>query len=169
MERIEDTTEKQRASGAAAAAPAPTGESVCEAPDRRAQSDRRAADDRRTGLDRRSGADRRSELDRRGARGEKSEFDRRRGPGRRRTDYRRAAEEGHMNEEQLDFLRAVDEYKRVNDRPFPTLTEILDLALYLGYRKVAPVGEFQLIKPRETPLRKSELRRAAERAEQEED
>ena len=117
-----------------------------------------AVPERRDGEDRRrSGADRRSALDRR------------RGPGRRRTDYRRAAEEGHMNEEQLDFLRAVDEYKRVNDRPFPTLTEILDLALYLGYRKVAPVGEFQLIKPRETPLRKSELRRAAERAEQEAD
>ncbi len=61
-----------------------------------------------------------------------------------------------MNEEQLDFLKAVDEYKRVNDRPFPTLTELLDLVLYLGYRKVAPVGEFQLIKPRQTPLRPGE-------------
>ena len=39
-----------------------------------------------------------------------------------------------------------------------TLTEILDLVLYLGYRKVAPVGEFQLTKPRQTPLRPSELR-----------
>jgi len=59
-----------------------------------------------------------------------------------------------MNEEQLDFLKAVDEYKRVNDRPFPTLTEILDLVLYLGYRKVAPVGEFKLTKPRQTPVRR---------------
>jgi hypothetical protein len=107
---------------------------------------RRADDERRSELDRRTGADRRSSLDRR------------RGPGRRRTDYRRAAEEGHMNEEQLDFLKAVDEYKRLNERPFPTLTEILDLVLYLGYRKVAPVGEFQLTKPRQTPLRPSELR-----------
>lgn len=62
-----------------------------------------------------------------------------------------------MNEEQLEFLKAVDEYKRVNDRPFPTLTEILDLALYLGYRKVAPVGEFKLCKGRQTPLRRSEI------------
>ena len=101
-----------------------------------------AVPERRDGEDRRrSGADRRSALDRR------------RGPGRRRTDYRRAAEEGHMNEEQLDFLKAVDEYKRVNDRPFPTLTEVLDIALYLGYRKVAPVGEFALTKPRQTPRR----------------
>lgn len=58
-----------------------------------------------------------------------------------------------MNEEQLDFLKAVDEYKRVNDRPFPALTEILDIALYLGYRKVAPVGEFKLCKGRQTPPR----------------
>jgi hypothetical protein len=58
-----------------------------------------------------------------------------------------------MTEEQLDFLKAVDEYKRVNDRSFPTLTEILDIALYLGYRKVAPVGEFKLTKGRQTPAR----------------
>jgi hypothetical protein len=61
-----------------------------------------------------------------------------------------------MNEEQLDFLKAVDEYKRVNDRAFPTLTEILDIALYLGYRKVAPVGEFELTKGRQTPSRNAE-------------
>jgi hypothetical protein len=94
----------------------------------------------------------RSQIDRRGEVDRRSSLDRRRGPGRRRTDYRRAAEEGHMNEEQLDFLRAVDEYKRVNERPFPTLTEVLDVALYLGYRKVAPIGEFKLCKGRQTPL-----------------
>jgi hypothetical protein len=103
--------------------------------------------ERRSEIDRRSGADRRCAADTR------SNMDRRRGPGRRRTDYRRAAEEGHMNEEQLDFLKAVDEYKRVNDRPFPTLTEVLDIVLYLGYRKVAPVGEFKLCKGRQTPER----------------
>ena len=83
----------------------------------------------------------------------RSKFDRRRGPGRRRTDFRRAAEEGHMNEEQVDFLKAIDEYKRVNHRPFPTWTEVLDVILYLGYRRVAPVGEFKLTKGRQTPLR----------------
>jgi hypothetical protein len=97
--------------------------------------------DRRSVIDRRTGADRRSELDRR------------RGPGRRRTDYRRDAEEGHMNEEQLEFLKAMDEYKRVNSRPFPTWTEVLDVMLYLGYRKVAPIGEFKLSKGRQTPLK----------------
>lgn len=99
------------------------------------ETERRADGDRRCGTDRRS------------------QFDRRRGPGRRRTDYRRDAEEGHMNEEQLEFLKAMDEYKRSNNRPFPTWTEVLDVILYLGYRKVAPIGEFKLTKGRQTPLR----------------
>jgi hypothetical protein len=81
----------------------------------------------------------------------RSQYDRRRGPGRRRTDYRRDAEEGHMNEEQLEFIKALDEYKRVNNRPFPTWTEVLDMMLYLGYRKVAPVGDFKLSKGRQHP------------------
>ena len=53
-----------------------------------------------------------------------------------------------MNEEQLEFIKAIDEYKRANGKPFPTWTEILDLMLYLGYRKVAPIGEFTLTKSR---------------------
>ncbi|MBI5863969.1 MAG: hypothetical protein HZB38_05595, partial [Planctomycetes bacterium] len=109
--------------------------------------DRRRSDRRKEIVDRRTGADRRDE----GA--PASTYDRRRGPGRRRTDYRRDAEEGHMNEEQLEFIKAMDEYKRVNGRPFPTWTEVLDLMLFLGYRKVAPVGEFKLSKGRQTPPR----------------
>jgi len=56
-----------------------------------------------------------------------------------------------MNEEQLEFIKAIDEYKRVNNRPFPTWTEVLDVVLYLGYRRVAPAGEFKLTKGRQTP------------------
>lgn len=56
-----------------------------------------------------------------------------------------------MNEEQLEFIKALDEYKRVNNRPFPTWTEVLDVVLYLGYRKVAEIGEFRLTKTR-SPL-----------------
>jgi hypothetical protein len=113
--------------------------------------------ERRSGPDRRGGGgDRRAELDRRSGADRRSALDRRRGPGRRRTEYRRDAEEGHMNEEQLDFLKAMEEYKRVNDRPYPTLTEVLDIILYLGYRKVAPIGEFKLSKGRQTPRRAAE-------------
>jgi len=71
------------------------------------------------------------ETDRRGG------WDRRRGPGRRRSDERRAAEEGEMDDEQFAFIMAIDEYKRANKRPFPSYTEILEIAKALGYRKVA--------------------------------
>ena len=67
----------------------------------------------------------------------RSGLDRRRGPGRRRSDDRRAAEEGEMTEEQFEFILAVDEYKKVNNKPFPTWTEVLDIVTALGYRKVA--------------------------------
>jgi len=88
-----------------------------------------------TGPERRSGQDRRSVVDRR------SGLDRRRGPGRRRGDIRRAAEEGEITDELLEFVMAIDEYKRVNKRPFPTWTEVFEVIKYLGYRKVAPKGE----------------------------
>ena len=64
-------------------------------------------------------------------------WDRRRGPGRRRSDDRRNAEEGEMSEEQFEFIMAVEEYKKANNRPFPSFTEILEIARALGYRKVA--------------------------------
>jgi len=64
-------------------------------------------------------------------------LDRRRGPGRRRSDERRSAEEGEMTDEQFEFLMAIREYKKVNKRPFPTWTEVLDVLHALGYRKVA--------------------------------
>jgi hypothetical protein len=67
----------------------------------------------------------------------RSGMERRRGPGRRRSDERRSAEEGEMTEEQFEFLLAINEYKRVNKRPFPTWTEVLDVMKALGYRKVA--------------------------------
>jgi hypothetical protein len=113
---------------------------------------------RQTVVDRRTGVDRREAATPAAA---SSAFDRRRGPGRRRTDYRRDAEEGHMNEEQLEFIRSIDEYKRVNCRPFPTWTEVLDVVLYLGYRKVAPIGEFKLCKGRMHP-RKDQVEEAEE-------
>ncbi len=64
-------------------------------------------------------------------------MDRRRGPGRRRAEVRKAAEEGEISGELLDFIMAIDEYKRVNDRPFPSWSEVFEIIHYLGYRKVA--------------------------------
>lgn len=64
-------------------------------------------------------------------------LDRRRGPGRRRPDDRKAAEEGQMTDEQFEFVMAIDKYKKLNNRPFPTWTEVLEIIKALGYRKVA--------------------------------
>jgi hypothetical protein len=85
------------------------------------------------------GAERR-QSERRDVVDRRSGLDRRRGPGRRRTDERRAAEEGEMTDEQFEFIMALNEYKAVNRRPFPTWTEVLDVIKALGYRKVAERG-----------------------------
>ena len=63
-------------------------------------------------------------------------LERRRGPGRRRSDERRAAEEGEMTDDQFEFIMAIDQYKRLNKRPFPTWTEVLEVIRALGYRKI---------------------------------
>jgi len=64
-------------------------------------------------------------------------LERRRGPGRRRTDFMKSAEEGEMTPEQFLFIKAIDAYKRVNQRPFPTWTEVLEIIRKLGYRKTS--------------------------------
>ncbi len=92
------------------------------------QQERRQTPDRR----RRAATDRRGSVDRR------SGLDRRRGPGRRRGEVRRAAEEGEIDGDLLEFVMAVDEYKRINQRPYPTISEIFEIIHYLGYQKVGP-------------------------------
>lgn len=37
--------------------------------------------------------------------------------------------------DEVEFLMAMDAYKRDNRRPFPTWREVLDVLLELGYRK----------------------------------
>src|SRR6185437_14568054 len=101
---------------------------------------RKSVVDRRAGLDRRqqsaeevgyAGPERRSATDRRD-----TGLERRRGPGRRRSDDRKAAEEGEMTTEQFEFVMAIETYKKVNKRLYPTWTEILEIVHQLGYRKV---------------------------------
>jgi len=89
-----------------------------------------------SGQDQRRGSDRRaSVVDRRN---EYTGLERRRGPGRRRSDFMKAAEEGEMTQEQFLFVAAIDAYKRVNDKPFPTWTEVMEVIRKLGYRKTCP-------------------------------
>lgn len=94
-------------------------------------------DRRDEGDDRRqSVVDRRSGLDRRKLSEEApTNLERRRGPGRRRTDFLRAAEEGEMTQEQFMFVMAIDTFKRVNNKTFPTWTDVLEIIRKLGYRK----------------------------------
>lgn len=101
-----------------------------------AGSQRRAGGDRRQSVvDRRSGLDRRAHGN---GSGDGTGLERRRGPGRRRSDYTRMAEEGEMTHEQFLFIKAIDAYKRVNGKSFPTWTEVLEVMRRLGYRKTMP-------------------------------
>ena len=103
----------------------------------RRDAERRGVVDERLGMDRRNRT-RDCESDER-----RAELNRRRGPGRRRSDPRRSAEEGEMNDEQFGFLMAINEYKSLNKRPFPTWTEVLDIIHALGYRKIAEPENIQ--------------------------
>jgi len=85
-----------------------------------------------TVVDQRSGIDRRDT-----APTPASGFERRRGPGRRRTDFMKAAEEGEMSREQFQFLLAIDTFKKTNNKTFPTWTDVLEIVRLLGYRKTA--------------------------------
>ena len=69
-----------------------------------------------------------------------SGLERRRGPGRRLSDFAKAAEEGEMNVEQFLFIQAIDAFKRANDKPFPTWTEVLEVIRKLGYRKTCKMS-----------------------------
>jgi hypothetical protein len=143
------TTLTPSAASAAApsATPLPTAPPAC--PDaaaatagRKGQNRRKSEVDRRSGLERRQetaeeagydGPERRvATEDRRDPTG----LERRRGPGRRRSDDRKAAEEGEMTNEQFEFVMAIETYKKVNKRMYPTWTEILEIVRQLGYRKV---------------------------------
>ena len=44
----------------------------------------------------------------------------------------------NFNDEEREFLQAMDRYKRERRRPFPTWHEVLRVFQSLGYRKVAP-------------------------------
>ena len=81
-------------------------------------------------VDRRLGVDRRDI-----APASPSNLERRRGPGRRLTDFVKSAEEGEMSREQYTFLLAIDVFKRVNHKTFPSWTDVLEVVRKLGYRK----------------------------------
>ena len=61
--------------------------------------------------------------------------DRRQGERRRQVDPTTC--ERDYTDEEIIFMKAMDQYKRDNRRPFPTWSEVLEVLNALGYRKVA--------------------------------
>ena len=86
------------------------------------RADRRGNDRRKRSIpvavERRSGKDRRHQVERR----------RQVDPTTCEKDY---------SDEEIIFMKAMDQYKRANRRPFPTWSEVLEVLRSLGYRKVA--------------------------------
>ena len=94
-------------------------------------TDRRAGDRRGTAADRRKKAipvavERRSGKERRVEKEEEGERRRQVDPTTCEKDY---------SEEEIVFMKAMDQYKRANRRPFPTWSEVLEVIRSLGYRK----------------------------------
>ena len=93
-------------------------------------SRRESVVDSRTGVDRRDVPV--------GEAGFGTNLERRRGPGRRRSDFLKSADEGELTQEQFLFVMAIDAFKRVNDKTFPSWTDVLEVVRKLGYRKTMP-------------------------------
>jgi len=65
----------------------------------------------------------------------------RRQQGERRRQIDPTTCERDYSEEEILFMKAMDQYKRDNRRPFPTWSEVLEVLRSLGYRKVAEPTE----------------------------
>lgn len=106
---------------------------------------RRAADrestDAAVNVDRRAVVDRRSMVPDRRKKQIPVAFERRSGVDRRQVERRRqvdptTCERDYTNEE-IEFMRNMDLYKRLNGRQFPTWSEVLEVIFAMGYRRVA--------------------------------
>lgn len=72
--------------------------------------------------------------------------ERRQGP-RRKVERRRQIDpttcERDYSDDEIEFMRSMDEYKRRSGRQFPTWSEVLEVLRGMGYRKVAdPIDIF---------------------------
>src|SRR6266403_1208647 len=67
---------------------------------------------------------------------ERREGTERRDKGERRRQVDPTTCERDYNDDEISFMKAMDQYKRANRRPFPTWSEVLEVLYALGYRKV---------------------------------
>ena len=59
--------------------------------------------------------------------------------------------ERDYTDEEIAFMKAMDQYKRDNRRPFPTWSEVLEVLAALGYRKVAAATSLPGLSPSSPP------------------
>jgi len=121
IETLQETILEARASGERRAST----ERRSGRPSNYAGPERRDADNRRSGLERRNSRERRAGMERRHAL-------------RRVEDqqaFQKRVEEGELTLEEVEFVRAVDRYKRKFNRPFPTWSEVLAIVKELGYTR----------------------------------
>jgi hypothetical protein len=88
----------------------------------------------------RRGSDRREKTERRtGAAEGNFSGDERRQTQRRKVERRRQIDpttcEREYTDEEIEFMRAMDEYKRKSGRMFPTWSEVLEVVRDLGYKR----------------------------------
>jgi hypothetical protein len=93
-------------------------------------------------------ANRRQADDRRSAQDSDLAGEERRTSGRRQVERRRQIDpttcERDYQPAEIEFMRAMDDYKRRSGRQFPTWSEVLEVLRDLGYRKVAePMTTYQ--------------------------
>ncbi len=78
-------------------------------------------------------------------------FERRAKSERRNGERRRQIDpttcERDYTQDEIEFMQAMDQYKRDNRRPFPTWSEVLEVLVALGYRRVAEPGPLPGLHP----------------------
>lgn len=98
------------------------------------------ARDRQVLIDRRRTTDRRAVEERRGKRApvnmDRRVTERRKVPRRRQIDPTTC--ERDYTADEIEFMHALDAYKRANGRMFPTCSEILEVIRNLGYARTPP-------------------------------
>lgn len=69
--------------------------------------------------------------------------ERRKGERRRQIDPT-TCERDYTNDE-VDFMKAMDDYKRKSGRQFPTWSEVLEVLYAMGYRRVEEPQEMEIV------------------------
>jgi hypothetical protein len=66
--------------------------------------------------------------------------------------------ERDYSREEIEFMQAMEQYKKDSGRMFPTWCEVLEVMLKIGYRKDKPIGE-SVVTTQSTPARAASPKR----------